>query len=351
MRSDLRTAFAALAIVAAFAVSAFGQNYLPGQVVDVLDGRTMVLAVGNGKITIQLDYIEVPAAGQPLSDTVKAHLTKLVSGQAVQYRPRLVSPDRTIGRVVANGIDISQQMLRDGAAWHMPVRLSGQTAAEHTAFDQLQQAAQRDALGIWAVPDLKPSWETPDETRVARQQITPKPRVASETIRQATRSRPGKWGDVNPKLGDVGAIFNGYNAESKTGFLTTGLSMVDLSKRPDDERFRNAKLFVDITYWYKETAAGRTGTFVFTLISENDSPMFARQQDLHLITEKGSIVIGRGKRQESRSDGKVFEKLTFNISRAHMERLASDVTVMKVADHLLEPQTIRYILYTMLQSV
>jgi hypothetical protein len=88
-----------------------------------------------------------------------------------------------------------------------------------------------------------------------------------------------------------------------------------------------------------------------TLISENDSPMFARQQDLYLITEKGKAVIGRGKRQESRSGGRVFEKLSFTISRDNMERLASDVTLIKIAEHILEPRTIRYILYNMLQSV
>jgi endonuclease YncB( thermonuclease family) len=337
-------------MIAAAATSSLAQNYLPAHVVDVVDGRTMVLAVGSGKITIQLDYIEVPEAGQPLYETVRSHLTKLVSGQAVQYRPRLVSRDRTIGRIVANGVDISQQLVRDGAAWHMPMKLSGQTAAEHAAFDALQQAAKQDGLGIWAVPELKPSWESAAKVRTVN---TPPPaqRTESAYVRQAAKPRPGKWGDVNPRLGDVGALFNGYNAESKTGFLTTGMSMVDLTARPDDDRFRNAKLFVDITYWYKETESGRTGTFVFTLISENDSPMFARQQDLNLITEKGSIVIGRGKRLESRSDGKVFEKLTFNISREHMERLASDVTVMKIADHLIEPRVIRYILYNMLQSV
>jgi endonuclease YncB( thermonuclease family) len=349
MRSELKAGLVALAMIAVFAVSSHAQSYLPGQVIDVLDGRTMVLVVGNGKITIQLDYIEVPATGQPMSDSVKTHLIKLVSKRAVQYRPRLISADRTIGRVVVNGVDISQQMLRDGAAWHMPMRLSGQAPDEHAAFDSLQQAAKRDQLGIWAVANMKPSWEQTSEPAVARKPV-PAPRVEPGYGRQATKIRPGKWGDVNPKLGDVGAIFNGYNAESKTGFLTTGLAQVDLTKRPDDGPYQNAKLFVDITYWYQETASGRTGTFVLTLISENDTAMFDRQQDLHLITETGKVVIGRGKRQESRSGGKVFEKLTFNISRAHMERLTGDVTLMKIADHMLEPQVIRYILYTMLQS-
>jgi endonuclease YncB( thermonuclease family) len=339
-----------LTIFATGATSVLAQSYFSGQVIDVLDGKTMSVAVNNGTIKIQLDYIDVPEVGQPLNEIVHAHLKKLVLGKVVQYRARLISDDRSIGRVLLNGVDISQQMIRDGAAWHLPIKLSGQPQSEHASFAELQEAAKKDRLGIWAVPNLKPAWEFRDGITEGRN-LKFSSSYGSAYVRNAAKPRPGKWGDVNPKLGNVGALYSGYNAESKTGFLSTGISMVSLNVDAMDERFRNTKLYADITYWYTESdASGRTGTFVLTLISENDTPLFNRNQELYLISEKGKILVGRGKRAESRSGGKVFEKMTFNVSRANMQLMANDVTVMKVADHLLEPQTIRYIIYNMLQS-
>ena len=77
--------------------------------------------------------------------------------------------------------------------------------------------------------------------------------------------------------------------------------------------------------------------------------MFGRNQEMLLIIDNGRIAAGRGLRVESRSGGKVFEKLTFNISRSNMEHMAKDVTVMKIANQVLQPEAIRYILLNMLQ--
>ena len=279
---------------------------------------------------------------------VKEHLRDLAVGKMIEYRPRNIMSDRTIGQLWSNGVDLSQQMLRDGAAWHVPSQLSGQERTEFDMYAATEAAAKNEKLGIWSAVDLKPSWERSVAIQ-AKNFNAPTSMTESLPSKKIEKVRTGKWGDVNPKLGSVGAVFNGYNAESRTGFLSTGISMVNLNNAALDERFQNAKLFADFTYWYKETDTGRDGTFVFTLISENDTPMFARDQEMVLIGEKGKISVGRGKRSESRSGGKVFEKLTFNVSRANVERMTNDVTVMKIADHLLEPQTIRYILFNMLQ--
>ena len=319
-----------------------------GKVIEVLDGKTMLVALDNGSIKIQLDYIDVPEVGQPLNETVRSHLQKLVLGKVVQFRTRLISTGYTISQVTLNDVDISQQLIRDGAAWHLPIRLSGQLPSDHATFQAIQDAAKKDRLGIWAVPNIKPAWEYRDEISYGRTANASNSKSEPTAVRRAEKPR-GKWSDVNPKLGNVGPIYNGYNAESKTGFLSTGISMVNLNNAAFDERFQNAKLYVDITYWYKEESSGRKGTFVLTLISENDVAMFRRNQEMLLIIDNGRIAVGRGHRLESRSGGKVFEKLTFNISRSNMQHMANDVTVMKIADQVLQPQSIRYILLNMLQ--
>lgn len=321
------------------AFSATAQVTLSGKVIDVIDGDTVVIEIPSGKFEATLQFIETPTREQAMFETVKQHLRNLVFGKEVTFRARTISYEASTGQLILNGVDISEQMLRDGAAWHIPIRFSAQPSDEHAQYASYEAAAKKENRGIWTVKNLKPSWASRDnESQIAatqRKQLRP----------------PGKWGDKNPNLGDVGALFNGYNAASKTGFISTGISMVNLSNAGYDERFQNLKLYVDLTYWYKEISSGRKGTFVLTLISENDTAMFKRNQEMLLIIDNGRIALGRGKRVESRSGGKVFEKLTFDISRSNIENMAKDVTVMKIADHLIEPQAARYMFFTMLSSV
>lgn len=340
--------FLVVAAMFASASIASAQRTFPGEVVGIVDGRTVAIKISSGQINVQLQYIEVPDNVPQIRTMVTEHLRDLAVGKTIEYRPRNIMSDRTVGQLWLNGVDLSQQMLRDGAAWHIPSQLSGQERGEFDMYAALEAAAKSEKLGIWSAVDLKPTWER--AVFIQPKNINaPASMTESLPDQKAARPRTGKWGDTNPKLGNVGAVFNGYNAESRTGYLSTGRAMVNLSNATLDEKFANAKLFADFTYWYKETETGRDGTFVFTLISENDTPMFASDQEMVIIGEKGKISVGKGKRSESRSGGKVFEKLTFTVSRANVERMTNDVTVMKIADHLLEPQTIRYILFNMLQ--
>jgi endonuclease YncB( thermonuclease family) len=311
---------------------------MSGTVVEVVDGKTVVIQTATNRMKAELQFIETPAQGQPMFDAAKEHLRKLVFNKFVSFRPKRIHDDRTSGQLMLDGVDLSQQMLRDGAVWHVPARISAQEKSEFDIYASLEAAAKAEKRGLWVRADLKPSWLRRDE-ELAKQN--------NSTRSQINRPK-GKWGDVNPKLGDVGALYNGYNAASKTGYLSTGIAMVTMNPSYD-ERFQNAKLYVDITYWYKEGPTGRTGRFVLTLISENDAAMFRRDQQMLLIMDNARVAVGRGARAESRSGGKVFEKLTFNISRSNMEHMAKDVTVMKIADHLIEPLSVRYIFYNMLQ--
>lgn len=328
------------------AFSASGQVTMSGKVVDVIDGDTVVIEIPSGKFEATLQFIETPTREQAMFETVKQHLRQLVFGKSVVFRARTISYEASTGQLTLNDIDMSEQMLRDGAAWHIPMRFTAQQSDEHARYASQEAAARKEDRGIWSAKTLKPSWETVSSESTRRGDS----KQPFATQQRSQKRIPGKWGDVNPKLANVGPIYNGYNAESKIGFLSTGIATVELNSAGFDDRYKNLKLFADITYWYKEESSGRKGTFVLTLVSENDAAIFSRDQQMQLVIDNGKVIVGRGKREVSHSGGRVFEKLTFNISRANMEHLAKDVTVMKIADHLIHPQSIRYTLFTMLQS-
>lgn len=333
----ITTSFLLAILFCAFSTTA--QVTLSGKVIDVIDGDTVVIEIPSGKFEATLQFVETPTREQAMFETVKQHLKNLVLGKQVTFRARTVSYEASTGQLTLNGVDLSEQLLRDGAAWLIPMRFSAQQSDEYSRYASHETAAKNEKRGIWAVKGLTSSWERRDNelqtTATPRKELRP----------------PGKWGDKNPNLGDVGALFNGYNAASKTGFISTGISMVSLSNDGYDERFQNLKLYVDLTYWYKEEPSGRKGNFVLTLISENDTAMFKRNQEMLLVIDNGRIALGRGKRVESRSSGKVFEKLTFNISRKNLEHMAKDESVLKIADHLIRPLSARYTFFTMLSSV
>src|SRR5215210_8377275 len=102
--------------VALFLSAAVAQRTMQGEVVEVLDGKTLVIQGSSTRSTVELQYVAVPSEGQPMSDTVTNHLKKLVLGKQVEYRPKMLSYPYSVGLLTIDDVDISQQMLRDGAA-------------------------------------------------------------------------------------------------------------------------------------------------------------------------------------------------------------------------------------------
>src|SRR4051812_26362177 len=109
----------ALLFVITCSLTAFSQMKYEGTVVEVVDGKTVVIELPTrNKLTAELQYIEVPEPEQELHQTVREHLQKLLLGKQVEFLANQMKPTKTIGQVLAGGVDISQQMLRDGAAWY-----------------------------------------------------------------------------------------------------------------------------------------------------------------------------------------------------------------------------------------
>ena len=133
-----------LAITLTFTISGFSQRMFSGRVVDVIDGKTFVLEAESGKLTGTIQYIEVPEPEQPLNRIVRDHLQKLVLGKTIVFLPTGLTPKAAVGKAYIDGVDLGQQLVRDGAAWHLPVDLSGQEPAESEVYDG-QWRKQRNA--------------------------------------------------------------------------------------------------------------------------------------------------------------------------------------------------------------
>lgn len=334
-------------LVAAFALTGSAQFLTTGgEVVDVIDGRTIIVASPAGRVKIELQFIEVPEPQQQMHDAAKNHLRDLLLGKVVEYRPFRLFGDRTVGRVTLNKIDISLQMLRDGAAWHPVSGISAQDAQERRLYSEMEAAARSEKRGVWSVSALKPAWEFRAEREAASSQgknapLRPNARLA------ARGKRTGAWADENPAIGDVGMLTHGYDAAKRLGYVSTMLIQIEPSP---DEADNKVTSYLDFTYHYREDAQkGRTGVFVVTLITYADNLRFLRKGDLYLVEGKKTLM-GKAKRTTTTVDGVIKEKLTYAVNRSAIEKLVLGTGYLQFGDRLIEPRSFAYaILYNMLQ--
>lgn len=329
--------------------SAAAQFPIAGQVVDVIDGKTLLVTIPSGNVKVELQYIDVPEAGQELHDTIKDHLRKLTIGKTIVYRPKRLLKDHAVGQVTIRDLDVSQQMLRDGAAWHSPKESSGQEKAEFEVYASLAEAARKEKLGVWSRPDLRPAWEFRAENKEREKQLQQgryKSFSPSVPLAVGTRKLPRQKG--NPALGNIGALANGYDRESGNGYLGTSyLTVNDAGPTAD---YRTA---VDISYFYKQDEAGRrTGKFVISVISMSQKWRFLTANNLVLTGGKGKdMVIGKPKRTSSVDGDDMREKLVYEISRPALERIVNDdETRIKIGTYMIEMvPSFKYVLQNLLE--
>ena len=168
-----------LFVIVFFSVNLFAQRAITGSVTQIIDGRTVTVeAPPNQKYTVQLQYIEIPESEQPLFATVKEHLEKLLLNKSINLKLIQMTQGKWIGKIFIGDVDISQQMLRDGAAWYdLPIsNLHNQTEREN--YQAMESAAKSEKRGVWGVEGLKPSWEFRAEQEEAK-----KKQIEAEAIR------------------------------------------------------------------------------------------------------------------------------------------------------------------------
>ena len=327
-------------------ISASAQIRNTGEVVGLVDGKTVIVSIPTGRLTVELQYIDVPEPSQDLHAVVKAHVTRLLVGKAVELETRGFTRGTATAKLVLNGVDVSQQLLRDGAAWHVPIEVSAQNKAEFDAYAESESLARQEKRGVWSIATLEPSWQFR-----RRQQYGDSQPVSSKSNGSNPAARKkGYWSDENPRLKDPGGITYGFNAKTQTGFLGTPL----LGVRDEMNQIPGQKLAVDLTYFYTEKGEkGRTGYFEVTLVSLADDWKFLRLNTLTVQVDGKNFVVGKPKRETGKAEFKQMEKLTYRVDVAMVEKIAhgADVQLKIGADYRIIPRPgLQMVLYSILQA-
>jgi micrococcal nuclease len=151
-----RSAWLAVALACALPACLWGQapRQISGVVTHVSDGDTLAVRVGRSLYTIRLEGIDAPEGGQPFSPQARRRLRALAFGQ--QARVLVSDRDRygrSVARVVVGGVDVGEEMVRSGLAWHY-VRYSSDAK-----LSALEREARQARRGLWADPRAVPPWE------------------------------------------------------------------------------------------------------------------------------------------------------------------------------------------------
>ena len=126
-----------------------------GQVVYVSDGDTFHLKPESGeKIKVRVADIDCPETTQAYGLEAKEFVMNQVKGKVVELV--IIDTDRygrKVARVLYGGKDLSEELVRNGYAWHYKQYSSDKQLAK------LEQEARVKKLGLWKDPSPVAPWE------------------------------------------------------------------------------------------------------------------------------------------------------------------------------------------------
>lgn len=316
------------------AVSAYPQLKFVGKVVDVTDGKTFVIEMPSGKLTGVLQYIEVPDPEQPLHQTVRDHLRNLILDKRVEFMPRGVMQTSTVGRLFVSGVDVSQQMLRDGAAWYSVTDRSSHDEDESRLYLDNENQAKAESRGVWGEPNLKPVWEYRAEKealqkRLEKDKLERSAFVAGVQPRNKKLTQPIKtvtndelWGNIgagaqyNQPYG-VGDLRVGSDPVRKVGFIYTPGIFFDL---PGGGFLRKAEARVLYGYGTAEANANRS-VYLIGFVTASKDLKFEQKNSLTITAGNQKIVVGAMRRFVRQNAASVEELIFYRITRAQLMKI------------------------------
>lgn len=136
-------------------------NSLTGRVVGIADGDTLtVLDAEERQVKVRLQGIDAPETKMPFSAQSKQSLAACAFGKAVTVEWKEIDRyGRTVGKVLADGIDCNLRQITAGLAWHYKKYESRQAPADRVAYAEAEIAARTAKRGLWVDPEPTPPWE------------------------------------------------------------------------------------------------------------------------------------------------------------------------------------------------
>ena len=132
-----------------------------GRVISVTDGDTLTMLLADKKkLKIRLTGIDAPEKRQSYGAKSKEHLASLVYQKIVKVEySRVDRYQRTLGKVLMEGIDINLEQVLNGFAWHYKTYAKDQSVRDQNEYSKAEVKAKRNRRGLWQDERPQPPWE------------------------------------------------------------------------------------------------------------------------------------------------------------------------------------------------
>ncbi|MBU0687901.1 MAG: thermonuclease family protein [Gammaproteobacteria bacterium] len=123
-------------------------------VIAVIDGDTVLVLRDKQKLKLRLADIDAPEKVQPFGQRSLEFLKSRVNKKVVQVESRAIDQyGRTIATIKLDGIDLNQELVRQGMAWEYSFHHSNKD------FIALQLEAQQARRGLWQQTSAQAPWD------------------------------------------------------------------------------------------------------------------------------------------------------------------------------------------------
>lgn len=112
------------------------------------------MLVNNEQIKIRLHGIDCPEKAQDFSNVATEFLSGYVFNKVVTVRKMDTDRyGRTIGMVTVDGVNVNEQLLEAGLAWHY------KRYDNNPDWAKLEEQARKNKKGLWVQINAIPPWE------------------------------------------------------------------------------------------------------------------------------------------------------------------------------------------------
>lgn len=140
--------------------SAFAADIV-GKVVGVSDGDTItVLDATLTQHKVRLEGIDAPEKAQPFGQRSKENLSKWVFGRQVVVESTKVDKyQRSVGKVIVDGVDANLEQVKAGYAWHYRKYAREQSTSDRASYAAAEDSARAKGRGLWRDPQTMAPWD------------------------------------------------------------------------------------------------------------------------------------------------------------------------------------------------
>jgi endonuclease YncB( thermonuclease family) len=144
-----------LILILVFLFPFFVAAQITGKVVDITDGDTFkLLKKDSTQIKVRFHGIDCPESKQPFSNVCKKYLSDLIFGKQVFLKNMSLDRyGRTLAIVFLDTINVNENMLSAGMAWHF------KKYDKNLKWSELENKARIERIGLWKDDNPIPPWE------------------------------------------------------------------------------------------------------------------------------------------------------------------------------------------------